>query len=182
MKWNDRHDTTCAHLFYIKNVKNDLYDQFKLPTVSTLLKSDMLSLWDLVEDLKRWPEKDSFIMRFGVLAAETMKFTAIWYVKTCSLVVMYQHIRWARIIQGVTYHNSITLACFILLFFLIERKQAYLKTILCVLPLNFWFPRSMLWALHHWNSSLCWTFGRNINLWGRSKNVVTYQRSHYNIW
>ena len=144
MKQNDRHDTSCAHLFYIKNVKNDFYDQFKLPTVSALLESDTLPLWNLVEDLKRWPEKDSFITRFGVLAVESMKFTVIWYVKPCSLVGMYQCIRWARIIQCVTYQNSITLACFILLFYPIERKQAYLKTMLCVLPLNFRFPRSVM--------------------------------------
>jgi hypothetical protein len=34
---------------------------FKQPTVSTLLKSDTLSLWDPVADLKRWSEKDNFI-------------------------------------------------------------------------------------------------------------------------
>jgi len=54
---------------------------FKLPTVSTLPKSDTLSLWDLV-DLKMVTRKRQFYyMRFGVLAAETMKFTVIWYVK-----------------------------------------------------------------------------------------------------
>jgi len=50
---------------------------FKLPTVSTLPKSDTLSLWDLV-DLKMVTRKRQFYyMRFGVLAAETMKFTVI---------------------------------------------------------------------------------------------------------
>jgi len=124
-------------------------------------------------------------MRFGVLAAETMEFTVMWYVKSCSLIVMYQYVRWARILQGVTSQNLVTdtilLACFILLFFLTERKQAYLKTMLCVLPLNFWYPSSMLWALHHRNSSLCWTSGRNANLWGMSKNMVSCQRSHGNM-
>jgi len=51
---------------------------FKLPTVSTLLKSDTSSLWDLVEDLKMVTRKRQFYyMRFGALAAETMKFTVI---------------------------------------------------------------------------------------------------------
>jgi hypothetical protein len=49
---------------------------FKLPTASTLLKSDTLSLWDLVEDLKMVTRKRQFYyMRSGALAAETMKFT-----------------------------------------------------------------------------------------------------------
>jgi hypothetical protein len=73
-----RHGTTCAHFFYIKNVKNDLYENLKLSTICTLLKSDTLSLWDLVEDLKMVTRKIQFYyMRFGVIAAETMQFTAI---------------------------------------------------------------------------------------------------------
>lgn len=69
--------TPLVPIFSTQRMSKMIYMiNFKLPTASTLLKSDTLSLWDLVEDLKMVTRKRQFYyMRSGALAAETMKFT-----------------------------------------------------------------------------------------------------------